>query len=293
MSESVVGGAAVAVWGAVGTCGLLLVGAAAGVAYLVAQGLTWLSEQAQKELERLDKELPPAPAELTTQEARETFERTFQIVKAKAAKIPALKSHAKTLATALALQKSPLGAFVTQSEWGELVQPRPNQRCISQVLKKASRSFTQETARTVNEAIVETGALQGFCHRRRQVESQGRRLTVLEDTEGRALIAEVREADEGAKVMLDLSGFGDGSCHRTMEGVLKGLAARGVSLKDAARRSHYRREGVLANTIPFPQEKAKKAQSVYPARLHSGEERRLKHSHYWTNQRQAKTRRLT
>ena len=44
MSESVVGGAAVAVLGAVGTCGLLLVGAAAGVAYLVAQGLTWALE---------------------------------------------------------------------------------------------------------------------------------------------------------------------------------------------------------------------------------------------------------
>ena len=291
MSESVVGGAAVAVWGAVGTCGLLLVGAAAGVAYLVAQGLTWLSEQAQKELERLDKELPPVPVQLTTKEAREAFERTFQKAQAKAAKIPALKAHAKTLATALALQKSPLGAFVSQSEWGALVQPRPSQRCISQVLKKASRSFTQATARAVNEAIVETGALQGFCHRRRQVESQGRRLTVLEDSEGRALIAEVREAAEGAIVTLDLTGFGDGACHGAMEGVLKGLAAKGVSLKGSVRRSHYRREGVLAKTVSFPQEKAKKAQAVHPAQSHSAEERRLKHSHYWTNQRQVKTRR--
>jgi hypothetical protein len=192
----------------------------------------------------------------------------------------------------LALQKSPLGAFVNQSEWGMLVQPRPNQRSINQVLKKASRCFTQATAHAVTEAIVEAAATQGFSRQRRQVGRQGRQFTVLEDTDGRALIAEVKEADEGAKVTLDLAGFGDGACHGAMEGILKGLAVKGVCLKGAVRRSHYRREGVLADTISSSPGNAKKAHPLNPAQLQSDEARRLKRSHYWTNPTQLKTRRL-
>jgi hypothetical protein len=231
------------------------------------------------------------PTQVTTQEAREAFKQTLHVVQARAAKLPALKPHSNTIATLLAFQKSPLGAFVSQSEWKTLAQPHHSQRSVSQVFKKASRSFTQATARTVSEAIADVATQEGFTHQRRLVERQGGKVMVLGDPDGRALIAEVREADEGAKVTLDLTGFADGTCHGRMEQILKGLAVKGVCLKGAVRRSHYRREGVLADTIPQFQGSAKEVEPLVSAKSRSDANRQLKRIHYWTNQVHLKARR--
>lgn len=241
MSEVVTGGLAAAT---VGTCAVM-VGAVVGAAYLAYRGVMWLSEQAQKEVERLEQELPDPPTQVTTLEARELFARTYQAVRAKAAKHPALRSHAEAVGRLLALRRSPLGAFVTKAEWDRVALPLLSQRSFSTLLEKAATRLTQTTALSAARAIVEVASQVGFPHQRLQFQGGGRQTLVLGDSEGRALVAEVLEAKDGARVNLDLTGFGDASCHGVMDRVLSGLAAKGIHLRGAVCRSHYRREGCL------------------------------------------------
>jgi hypothetical protein len=253
MSEAVTGGVAVA---AVGPC-LAIIGLAAAGAYATYRSLKWLSEQGQREMERLEKELAAPPTHATTKEARQAFEETFKQARSKAAQLPSLKDHAETVARMLALKGSPLGAFTGKAQWAQICRPGLTQTSFGQVLDQAAKEFTRANALAVVQSIGAVAKREGFKRQRldRREERQGRKSLVLEDGEGRALIATVTHTEDGAQITLDLTGFGDGSCLGVMDRILDGLAEEGVRLDDLRRRSHYRREGVtpvvLTDTPPL------------------------------------------
>lgn len=262
MSEAVTGGTAAA---GVGAC-LVVVGLAAAAAYPVYRSLRWLSEQGQREVERLEKELAAPPTHATTKEARQAFEEVLKRAKDKAAHIPSLHDHAETVARLLALKGSPLGAFLGDARWAQIAQPGFSQASFRTILDQAATAFTQANARAVAQSIVTVAQRTGFGqeqHDRREVRQERINLT-LKDPDGRALLASVTPADDGAKITLDLTGFGDGSCHGVMDRIVRGLAEEGVRLDGLRRRSHYRREGLtpmlLTDTLPLqltPQRSAK------------------------------------
>jgi hypothetical protein len=253
MSEAVTGGTAAA---GVGAC-LVVVGLAAAVAYPAYRSLKWLSEQGQREMEQLEKELAALSTHATTKEARQAFEETFKQASAKVAQLPSLKDHAETVARLLALKGSPLGAFLGKAQWAQICQPGLTQVSFGQVLNQAAKEFTQANALAVVRSIGTVAKHEGFERRRlvRRETRQGRLALVHEDKDGRALVATVTPADDGAQITLDLTGFGDGSCHGVMDGILRGLAEEGVRLDSLRRRSHYRREGVtpILQTYTPPQ----------------------------------------
>lgn len=253
MSEAVTGGVAVA---AVGPC-LAIIGLAAAGAYAAYRSLNWLSEQGQREIERLEKELAAPPTHATTREARQAFEEAFKRARSKAAQLPSLKDHAETIARMLALKGSPLGAFTGKAQWAQICRPGLAQTSFEQVLDEAAKEFTRANALAVVQSIGTVAKCEGFERRRlvRRETQQGKITLVHEDNDGRALVATVTPADDGAKITLDLTGSGDGSCHEVMERLLAGLAEEGVRMDDVRRRSHYRREGVtpvvLTDTLPL------------------------------------------
>lgn len=270
MSEAVTGGTAAA---GVGAC-LVVVGLAAAAAYPIYRSLRWLSEPGQREVERLEKELAAPPTHATTKEARQAFEEALKRARGKAAQIPSLKDHAETVARLLALKGSPLGAFLGDARWAQIAQPGFSQVSFRMMLDQAATAFTQANAHAVVQSIVMVAQRTGFGqeqHDRREVR-QGRINLVLKDPDGRALLASVTPADDGAKITLDLTGFGDGSCHGVMDRILRGLAEEGVRLDDLRRRSNYRREGLtpvlLTDTPllqPAPQQRSTRPGKVIQA----------------------------
>lgn len=251
MSEAVVGGAAVA---AVAPC-LAVAGLAAAAAYSIYRSVKWLSEQGKREMERLEKELAAPPTHATTREAQQAFEEAFRRAKSKAAQLPSLKEHADTVARVLALKGSPLGAFLGNAQWAQIAQPSFSKTSFGKILDQAAQAFTQANARAVAQSIVTVAQRAGFDQGqpdRREVQ-QGRISLVLKDPDGRALLASVTPADDGAQITLDLTGFGDPSCHEVMDQILAGLAEEQIHLDHLRRRSHYRREGLpVARTHTLP-----------------------------------------
>src|SRR3989304_970172 len=213
MSEVVTGGIAVA---AVSTCAAL-VGAAVGVGYLVSRGLSWLSERAKREREQLEKELAAAPTHATTAEVRREFERQYALVKERASRVPSLNGHADTVARLLALKQSPLAAFVGKDQWKKLCHPRLSKRNCAGVLEEAGRQFARSNANLVASSIIDVATNMGFNQQRVNHKRDVRQTLVLEDSDGRAVVAEVMESDQGARINLDLTGFGDRSCHEVMD----------------------------------------------------------------------------
>lgn len=274
MSEAVTGGTAAA---GVGAC-LVVVGLAAAAAYPVYRSLRWLSEQGQREVERLEKELATPPTHATTKEARQAFEEALKRAGDKAAQLPSLHDHVETVARLLALKGSPLGAFLGDARWAQIAQPGCSQASFRMMLDQAATAFTQANARAVAQSIVTVAQRTGFGqeqHDRREVR-QGRINLALKDPDGRALLASVTPADDGAKIALDLTGFGDGSCHGVMDRILRGLAKEGVRLDDLRRRSHYRREGltpVLLTDTPLLQP-APQQRSARPGKVTQAERSR-------------------
>lgn len=260
MSEAVTGGIA-----AVGVvaCLMVLGLAARAAAKPVTRSLTRLSEQGRREMDALEKALAAQPTHTTTKQARQAFEEAFRLARSKAAQLPSLKDHADTVARMLALKGSPLGAFIGQPQWTQISQPGLPAADFDRVLDQAAGRFTQANALCVAQSIVTVARREGFAQQRldRQEDRQGRRSLVLEDREGRALVASVTASDEGARITLDLTGFGDCSCLGVMDRLLDGLTAEGVRLDYLRRHSHYRREGStpLAISYSAPVRQASKA----------------------------------
>ena len=89
---------------------------------------------------------------------------------------------------------------------------------------------------------------------------------MLKNTDGRALIAQVHPTPDGPALKLDLTGYADGSCHAVMDDVLQRLSDKGIRLFDMNRRSHYRREGVLATDAQRSQTPDRATSMSPPAR---------------------------
>lgn len=260
MSEVITAGIAA---GAVASCAAVF-GVAVGAGYLVYKGLSWLSEQGRKEMEKLEKELSAPPTHATTAEARREFEERFALVKDRAIKVPTLMQHAEAVARLLALKQSPLGVFLGGEEWKKISQPALSGPSFAQLLHQAGRKFTEANAVFVARSITEVAASVGFTRQHLNQKNHGKQTLVLEDPMGRALVAEVVESEKGARMNLDLAGFGDGSCHEVMDRVLMGLAERDIRLGEIRRRSHYRREGSIPAAVEYSGKKGKVRMEVSP-----------------------------
>jgi hypothetical protein len=270
MSEAVTGGIAAA---GIVACLAVLGLAATAAAKPVTRLLTRLSEQGRRDMEALEKALAAPSTHATTKEARQAFEAAFKRARLQAAQLPSLKDHADTVARLLALKGSPLGAFMGQSQWTQISQPGLPAVDFDRVLDQAAGRFTKANARCVAQSIVTVAAREGFTQHRldRQEESQGRRRLVLEDRDGRALVASVTASDEGAQITLDLTGFGDCVCLGVMDKLLSGLAEEGIRLDHLRRHSHYRREGSTPLAISYSAPAKQTSKAVTQGRNQSRE----------------------
>lgn len=155
------------------------------------------------------------------------------------------------------------------------------------LLKEAGKRFIQANALSVGRSIVEVAREAGFAHQRPNHCEEGRQTLVLEDSLGRALVAKVVESDSGARIQLDLTGFGDGSCHGVMDRLLSGLAQKGVRRDGIEHRSHYLREGLIASESEHPRKKSQKSKPVSPDKERQEAEKRRRH-HYGSHKQQIK-----
>ena len=244
--------------GAVSACADVI--AAAG--YATYRAMLWLSEQEKRELERLEQELAiPMPKYTTTGEAREVFQNNLTIIKAQIVKSPILTRYTDAIARVLALNNSPLHMFVDESYWKELHGSKINVTSFNKILEQASRSFTQANAAYITQSISEAAIKAGFTSQRVNRYDNNVRILVMGDEQGRSLIANVVGSENGAKINMDLTGFGDGSCHAVMDRVLNGLNEKDICLGEIQRRSHYCREGSIGRKSGRSK---KKIVQVYP-----------------------------
>lgn len=141
----------------------------------------------------------------------------------------------------------------------------------------------------MGQSIIEVAREAGFTHQRPPRHQEGQQTLVIEDSTGRALVAEVTESDSGARIHLDLTGFGDGSCHGVMDCLLNGLAQKGVRLDGIERRSHYRREGLIASALERPRKKGRESKPVSPDKERQEAEKRRRQQQYGNHKQQIKS----
>lgn len=283
MSEAVSSGVATA---AVGGCAALL-GVAVGAGYALYRGLTWLSDQAQREMEQLEKEMSAGPTHATTAEAREQFKKMLALIKGKAEKNPHLKGHSDAVARILAIQNSALGSFLDADQRKSICQPTLAHKTFQDIFDRAARQFTLANALYVSRSIVEAAAEAGFTTQRFSGKKKGNHSLVLADDRGRAFVADIVESEEGARINFDLTGFGDGSCHGVMDRILTGLAKKGIRLDDVQRRSHYRREGVMNLSLQHSKQSVsdpKRKDSAAIGQEEASKRRRISHLNRAKNQ---------
>jgi hypothetical protein len=276
MSEVVSKGTAVV---AASACAALA-GLALAAGYAAYRGLRWLSEQAKNEMERLEKELAKPVSYTTTAQAREQFKKQYALFKEEAQKSPVLKNCTDAAARILALKTSPLGLFLEKDEWNKVLQPETTKKLLSEMLGRASRRLTQANASYVSRSVTEAAKEAGFTTERSPRLVNAKKVMVMEDDLGRALIAEVTSTDEGACIQLDLTGFGDGSCHGVMDRLLNGMTKRGVHIDGLRRRSHYRREGVLMASGNLSDNRLSPTRQIRPDQEREAESRHRWQLHY-------------
>jgi hypothetical protein len=276
MSEVVSEGTAVV---AASACAALA-GQALAAGYAAYKGLRWLSEQAKNEMERLEKELAKPVSYTTTADAREQFKKQYAVFKEEAAKSAILKTSANAAARILTLKTSPLGLFLEKDEWKKVLQPETTKQLLSEMLGRASGRLTQANAAYVSRSVTEAAREAGFTTERSQRLVNGKKVTVMEDELGRALVTEVTSTDKGAGIQLDLTGFADGSCHGVMDRVLNGMTKRGVRIDGLRRRSHYRREGVLMASGDLSDKRLSPTRQIRPDQEREAESRHRWQLHY-------------
>jgi hypothetical protein len=271
MSEALSAGAAVAVIA-------LPVVAIAGVCYATYRACLWLSDMEQLELDHLKQRLAtPMPGYTTTREARESFQKNLAVIKAQVAKSPTLAHHTDAVARMLALNNSPLRMFIEESRWKELHESKVSERAFNETLKQASGYLTQSSAAYIAQSISEAAVKAGFSHQRVNRYNNNVRIVVMEDEQGRSLIVNVVESDNGAKINMNLTGFADGSCHKVMDQVLEGLSEKDIRLGEVQRRFHYQRDGAMTSKS---KRSKKKKTLVYPEDERSQADIRRRQYHY-------------
>jgi hypothetical protein len=287
MSEVITGGVAAA---AAGAC--LAAAAAAGIvigaARITYKAINWLTEQAKHDLEKLEKELEltqSLPVQVTTKEAREEFQKKFREIQKRVKEIPTLRDKSEPVANVLTLQNSTLGLFVGKDKWNALNEVGFNHKTFNSVVRQAADNLTTANALYVKQSICDVANDLGFTQDRRIKRIGEKEIIVLENNEGRALVSEVIASEVGAKINLDLTGFGDGSCHLVMDRILKGLTAKGIRLDNIQRRTHYRREGVLA---AGSNKKSNRTEAKKQAVIQKENERRRRQNHHIGNKQRIK-----
>lgn len=276
MSETVSSGIGTA---AIGACAALA-GVVVGIGYAAYRLAGWLSAQAQEEMERLERESAAPMSHATTKEARGDFERRFALFKKRAQANPVLSPHADVVARLLAAKHSNLGAFLTESQWRGIADPNLPRQRLDAFLDGAGMMLTQANAAFIAKSVIEAARRAGFTTERSRRHRIGDHTVVMEDSEGRAVIAKIRAGDDGANLVLDLTGFGDGSCHPVMDALVQGLADRNIRLDQIRRRSHYQREGSLAMPDRTLREPSLPSQKSHPsADEHREALRRRNHRH--------------
>ncbi|MEK7396744.1 MAG: hypothetical protein AAB116_07385 [Candidatus Poribacteria bacterium] len=275
MSEALSAGAAVAVI----AFPLVVI---AGVCYAAYRACSWLSAQEQRELDRLNQLMAtPMPKYITTKEAREAFQKNLAVIKAQIAKNPILAHHTDAVSRMLALNNSPLRMFLEESRWNELHESKASQNAFNETIKQASGNLTQSSATYIAQSISEAAVKAGFTQQRVNRYNNNVRIVVMEDEQGRSLIANVVESDNGAKLNMDLTGFGDGSCHAVIDKVIEGLSEKDIRLGEIQRRSHYHRDGLMAHKS---KRSNKKKTRIYPEEERSqADTRRKQHYHNTSN----------
>lgn len=213
------------------------------------RAFAWLSEAACKEMDALAKELSdPVPTFSTTNQARAEFEEKRAKARSLAAKSLVLNQQSDMVVGILALRHSTLGAFVERAQWMKLERAF-SRKSFAAIVETSAKEFTRANAAYVRRSIIEVANSLGFTVLQRDEQKNGTQRLVVTNAEGRALVAEVRESDDGALINLDMTGFGDGSCHPVMDRILTGLASKNIRLDQLKRRSHYRREGALMPAV--------------------------------------------
>ena len=223
------------------------VGACVGAMTVVSaayNGLTWLSDQAKRDMEELEAALDAPLERPTTAEARADLKERMEVLRTRAAATPSLRPFTESVARTAALHASPLGRFIEASEWSEISKRESDPRSYERITKRAAKRMTASNAVVVADTIIAAAKDAGFPCVARQSEKGETKTLVLEDKDGRALVADIVQSDDGPRVKLDMVGFGDGSCHHAMDSLLAGIKSRGVEFVGLKRRSHYRREGM-------------------------------------------------
>jgi hypothetical protein len=273
MSEALSAGAAVAVI----AFPIIFI---AGIGYVTYKACSWLSEQEQRELDRLNQLMAtPMPKYITTKEAREAFQKNLAVIKAQIAKNPILAHHTDAVARMLALSNSPLRMFLEESRWNELHESKVSQNAFNETIKQASGNLTQSSAAYIAQSISEAAVKAGFTQQRVNRYNNNARVIVMEDEQGRSLISNVVESDNGVRINMDLTGFGDGSCHAVIDKVMEGLSEKDIHLGKIQRRSHYQRDGIMAHKS---KRSNKKKPRIYPEEERSQADTRRK-QHYHNN----------
>lgn len=237
MSEAISIGIAVI---AAGACAAII-----GAGKKTYQALTWISDQALREMERLEEELNTCiPNQSFSEDVIQEFEKKFKTIKTKLANNPTLKSHTDTLAQVMSLRNSALGSFVSDSQWKQLHFSPLNQRSYRNILFQAKKSYAQANARYISQSVIAVGTKLGLNQQKvNRVKDNTNYLTLMDD-KGRALLARVMQSEKGSQLHLDLTGFGDGACHTMMDAVLNGLKEKQINIHHLKRRSHYCRNGM-------------------------------------------------
>lgn len=257
-----------------------LAGIATSAGHATYRTLSWLSEEQQREMQRLENMLTiPMPTHMTTREAIQVFQKNMTDIEAQVARHPLLKPHRDVLARVLTLQSSPLRLFVDEAQWEKIVGAKMNAQAFSRILEQAGRSFTHANGTYIAQSISQVAIESGFINPGASLQRGGRRTMVMEDDQGRALIAHITESDDGAKIDMDLTGFGDGACHEVMDRIMKGLAEKDIHLGEVRRRSHYRRDGAIASITERTGKKSKPVRGCPDEERRHVEMRRKRHHH--------------
>ena len=212
------------------------------------------------------------------------LKKELERLRARVAGNPTLKDHAEAASRMVALRKSPLGRFVGKEQWQRLSRSKVGQKTFTDIVGQASQRFTQANTVYVTGSVAEVAAKEGFTRERFNYNDKGKRTLVMEDSEGRALVAEIGESDNGATINLDLTGFGDGSCHAVMDRVVKGLAEKDIRLEGMTRRAHYRREGVLRSPSKQGRGKQRVPQQARSDKASTNSDAHRRRHHNQTNQ---------
>lgn len=223
------------------------------------RAVTWLPDQAVKDMERLEHELnTSSSSNAVPNDICKEFEKRYAYIKEKLTESPMSNSQKDSLARLLALRNSTLGSFVSKSQWDTLYDRPVKQPIFNNIMTQATKNFSQANATYISQSIIEVAYGIGFNNEKVNRYKNGIQFLTLIDKDGRALIAKIAESNQGAKINLDLTGFEDKSCHKVMDSILNGLKRKHIQLEQLQLHSHYCHEGAISKRRSISQKNDRK-----------------------------------